>query len=314
MKFRLLNPRLAFPGMNRMLVFALLAWPAIAQAQTQPKLPPVIVVIGVGETPLGVTTAGAGIVGGLVEDWYVSSHNKENRRYSQRAFDALRATGTARLEEAARSAFGCKAAEPDSDACKQVFVWPIERASMKDADATQVLQERGWPTALVCNFWIQGADEGIQVRGFVQRFPATRRDTKELLPLGYIDAAPADVMKAVAGRRKPGDWLMENYWLKTAGTGLVDIFSVGMKESTALLDYVYSVDGSLNPDKLSNSSKRRDQLRYYKAQGFGCKSMLHCNSVVLKQFPSRLWTIRAAVGYANTREVVSEPIMLLEKK
>lgn len=309
---------------HTILAIALFAWSGLGVAQVHaneagemkpasPATVPVIVVIGVGETPLGSTTAGAGALGALVEDWYVSNHNKENRRYTKRALDALRATGTARLEEAARSAFGCTAAEPESDACKQVFVWPIEGSPMKDADAAKVLEEKGWPKALVCNFWIQSAEEGIQVRGFVQRFPEKHRDTKEILPLGYFDAAPADVMHAAANQRKPADWLMENYWLTTAGADLADVFARGMHEIKALLDLVISSDESLNPDKLSKSSKRGDQLRHYKQQGYDCKSMLHCNSVVLKQFPSRLWVTRAAVGYANTREVVSEPIIVRKK-
>jgi hypothetical protein len=285
-------------------------------AQASSQSTPVIVVIGAGETPLGATRAGgdADIIGNLVESLYVTSHNKANRRYSQRAFDALRSKDTARLEEAARAAFGCSSTEPGSDACKSVLVWPIANGLLPSTDATKILEEHGWSTALIVSFWIQSSEDGIAVRGFVQRHPDTRRDTKELLPLGYIEAAPADVMRAAATHRKRDEWLMENYWLSAQGNELPDVFVRGMNELKALLDHVDPSDGSVNAQKLLRSQKRRDQLRYHKSQGIGCKNMAHCNSIVSKQFPSRLWLVRAAVGYAYMLEVVSEPILVVQKQ
>ena len=193
-------------------------------------------------------------------------------------------------------------------------MWPIANAPMQSADATKILEEHGWSTGLIVNFWIQGSEDGIAVRGFVQRLPEPRYRTRELLPLGYFEAAPAELMKAAAISRKPDEWLMENYWLSADGSELPDVFVRGMNELKALLDQVDPSDGSINADKLLRSQKRRDQLRYYKSQGIGCKNMAHCNSFVSKQFPSRLWLVRGAVGYANLREVVSEPIIVIQKQ
>jgi hypothetical protein len=84
-----------------------------------------------------------------------------------------------------------------------------------------------------------------------------------------------------------------------------------MTEMRALLDFVDPSSGTIKAEKLVRNSKRRDQLRSYKGKGIGCRDMAHCNSMVMKQFPSRLWVVRGAVGYAYLAELVSEPIVLI---
>jgi hypothetical protein len=263
---------------------------------------PIIVEIGTGETALGHTK-------GIVESLYVSSHNKSNRRYAKRAFDALTAAPGADLESIARSAFGCDQAGVAANPCKNVVVWPLAKSEMAADDVGKILEQNGWPMALWLKIWVESSPDGVAIRGFVQPYTQLQSNSRQPIPMGYIEAAPEDVMNAARGAGKPDEWLMEHYWLSNGPSPLPAVFSRGLSEMKGMLAYAVPTGNFENPIQLRHALKRHDQLRYFKDQGIGCKNMAHCNSQVVRQLPSRLWVWRAAVGYAYLFELVSEPIM-----